>query len=156
MKTMASSRRCCCWRRWCVVFCWSIFSASGSYFLKFLVSLWSQVFFWAAPQFPEVSAGNCSALSPAQSLKIFFLPTTETSNLAWKSFTWFIVIFPRTPGDSFLHWYKQLIKAQGWLYMWVLTNLYSCEWIKKAQVAESGIFTYLNYEIIWYYTLSWI
>lgn len=98
MKTMAS-RCCCCRGRWCVIFCCSVFSARGSYVLKFLVSLWSQVFFSAAPQFPEVSAGNCSALYPAQSLKIFFLPTTETITcVAQKSFTWFLVTSPRTPG----------------------------------------------------------
>lgn len=55
-----------------------VISAHVPHFLKFLVSLWSQVFFSAAPQFPEVSADSCSAPSLAQSLKTFFLPTKET------------------------------------------------------------------------------
>lgn len=61
-----------------VIFCYRVISACSSHLLKFLVFLWSQVFFSAAPQFPEVSADNCSAPSLAQSLKIFSLPIKKT------------------------------------------------------------------------------
>lgn len=71
-----------------IIFCHSVISAYGSHFLKFLVSLWSQVFFSAAPQFPEVSADNCFAPSLAQSLKTFSPPKKETriSGPAQKAF----------------------------------------------------------------------
>lgn len=64
------------WQRGAMALC-SVISAHDLCFLKFLISWWSQVFFSAALPSPEVSAGNCSVPSLAQSLKIFSLPTKQ-------------------------------------------------------------------------------